>query len=98
VQEPEAADWVQRRRAGKGGLKALYAAAVSSDGRFLAVGGGDRKVHVFDAAGGQHVAAYPGHRDTISGLAFREGTHTLYSSSYDRTVKIWSIDDGAYGA
>ena len=52
---------------------------------------------MFDALAGQHVASYPGHRDIISGLAFREGSHTLYSSSFDRTVKIWSIDDGAYG-
>lgn len=44
--EPEAADWVQRRGVGKGGLRALYAAALSTDGRFLAVGGGDRKVCV----------------------------------------------------
>ncbi|KAI8474140.1 MAG: WD40-repeat-containing domain protein [Monoraphidium minutum] len=94
--EPEAADWVRKRGGGKGAAKALYAAALSSDGRFLAVGGGDRKVHVFDAAGGQHVASYPGHRDVISGLAFREGGHTLFSASFDRTVKIWSVDDGAY--
>jgi len=40
--------------------------------------------------------AYPGHRDAISGLAFREGTHTLLSAGFDRAVKLWSIDDGAY--
>lgn len=96
VAEPEAADWVRRRGGGKGALKALYAAALSSDGRYLAVGGGDRKVHIFDTSSSHHVASYPGHRDAVSGLAFREGTHTLYSSSFDRTVKIWSIDDGAY--
>lgn len=32
----------------------------------------------------------------VSGLSFRPGTHTLYSCSYDRTVKIWSLDDAAY--
>jgi hypothetical protein len=56
------------------------------------------QVHIFDALAGSHVASYPGHRDIISGLAFREGTHTLYSASFDRTIKIWSIDDGVYGA
>ena len=134
---PEAADWVKRGGVGNGGLTALYAAALSSDGRFFAAGGGDRKarvhtrgrrgrarprvllpglrgtalippsppapralrqVHVFDAVSGGHVASYPGHRDVVSGLAFREGTHTLYSASFDRTVKVWSLDDGAYGA
>lgn len=32
----------------------------------------------------------------VTGLSFRPGTHTLYSCSYDRTVKIWSLDDAAY--
>jgi ribosomal RNA-processing protein 9 len=29
-------------------------------------------------------------------LAFRDGSHTLYSCGFDRTVKIWSLDDSAY--
>jgi hypothetical protein len=33
----------------------LLAAAVSSDGKFLAVGGGDKMVHVFEAGSGTHV-------------------------------------------
>jgi WD40 repeat protein len=52
---------------------------------------------LFDAAAGLHVASYPGHRDIISGLAFKDGSHTLFSSSFDRTIKVWSVDDGAYG-
>ena len=51
---------------------------------------------MFDVASGQHVSAYPGHRDLISGLVFQEGTHTLMSGSFDRTVKLWSLDDEAY--
>ena len=70
-------EWVKRnpRQASKRGL---YAAALSSDGKFLAVGGGDRKVHVFDAATGAFLQSFPGHRDTISALAFRDGTHQLF--------------------
>lgn len=37
------------------GKGALVAAAVSSDGQFLAVGGGDRKVHVFDARSREYI-------------------------------------------
>jgi WD40 repeat protein len=32
----------------------------------------------------------------VTGLAFREDTHVLYSGSFDCTVKIWSLDDRAY--
>ena len=39
---------------------------------------------------------FPGHKDVVSGLAFREGTHELYSAGFDRTVKLWSLDDRAY--
>lgn len=37
-----------------------------------------------------------GHRSGISGLVFRRNTHTLYSSSLDRTVKIWNLDETSY--
>lgn len=95
-EELRRADWVKPAARQGGGRASLLAAAVSSDGAYLAVGGGDKKVHVFDARSGQHLHAYPGHRDIVTALAFREGTHTLLSGSFDRTVKIWSLDDGAY--
>ena len=40
--------------------------------------------------------AFPGHKDAVSGLAFREGTHELFSASFDRSIKLWSVDDKAY--
>lgn len=42
------------------------------------------------------VQGFSHHRDIVTGLAFRDGTHELYSGSFDRTVKIWSLDDRAY--
>ena len=29
----------------------------------------------------------------MAGLAFRGGTHELCSASFDRSVKVWSLDD-----
>ncbi|KAG1675461.1 hypothetical protein FOA52_001760 [Chlamydomonas sp. UWO 241] len=88
-------DWVKRnpRAASKLGL---YAVALSYDSKYLAVGGGDKKVHVFDALSGKFLQSFPGHRDVISALAFRDASHQLFSASYDRTVKMWSLDDRAY--
>ena len=48
------ADWVKRGPR-QSGAASLLAAAVSGDGRYLAVGGGDRKVHVWDARSRQYV-------------------------------------------
>ena len=30
------------------------------------------------------------------GLAFRKGSHDLFSASHDRSVKIWNLDEMAY--
>ena len=37
------------------GARALLAAAVSDDGRYLAAGGGDARVHVWDLRSSQYV-------------------------------------------
>jgi len=125
-----APEWVRPAARLSGGDAALFAAAVSSDGRFLAVGGGSKDVHVFDvgsgaapsaagggsagngggggasllappsarapAAAGSHLFTFPGHKDAVTGLCFREGSHDLYSCALDRTVKLWSAAEGAY--
>ena len=36
------------------------------------------------------------HRDAVTGLVFRRGTNQLYSSSKDRTIKTWSLNELAY--
>ncbi|KAF5837154.1 WD40-repeat-containing domain protein [Dunaliella salina] len=82
------ADWV-RQKARSTSQLALHAVAVSSDGAFLAVGGGDKKVHVFDGRTGDFIQSFPGHRDAVTYLAFREGSHQLFSGSLNRTVKLW---------
>ena len=32
----------------------------------------------------------------LQGLVFQRGTHELFSCSFDRTVKIWNLDEMAY--
>jgi ribosomal RNA-processing protein 9 len=88
-------EWVSPS-ARQGSAGALLAAAVSSDGRYLAAGGGGRVVHVWDARSGAHLRAFPGHKDAVTALAFREGTHQLFSGSLDRSIKSWELDDMAY--
>jgi ribosomal RNA-processing protein 9 len=80
----------------QGSRKALLAAAVSCDGSYLAVGGGDKKVHVYDTRSRKCIKSFGGHKDEVSALAFRRGTHQLFSASLDRAVNIWSLEDMAY--
>lgn len=39
---------------------------VSSDGRYLAAGGVDRSIHVWDVRTHQYLRAFAGHRGTVS--------------------------------
>ncbi|KAJ1861363.1 pre-rRNA processing protein [Coemansia sp. RSA 2703] len=70
--------------------------AVSSDGRYVATGGRDRRIHIWSVADDKHLAAFHQHKDAITGLVFRRGFNHLYSCSADRMVKLWNIDELAY--
>ncbi|KAI9122702.1 hypothetical protein K1719_006542 [Acacia pycnantha] len=76
--------------------KHVLALAVSSDSRYLATGGLDRHVHLWDTRTREHVQAFQGHKGPVSCLTFRQGTSELFSGSFDRSVKIWNAEDRTY--
>lgn len=63
---------------------------------FQATGDNSKLVMLWDASQLQLIHTFKGHRDSVTGLAFRRKTHTLFSCGADRCVKIWSVDDMAY--
>jgi ribosomal RNA-processing protein 9 len=74
----------------------ILCVAVSQSGRFLATGGEDKKVVIWDTASLKPLKAFTQHRDVVYALSFRRNTHTLYSASADRTIKIWNLDEMTY--
>ncbi|GAA0157116.1 hypothetical protein LIER_38403 [Lithospermum erythrorhizon] len=74
----------------------VLALTVSYDNRYLATGGLDRHIHLWDIRTREHLQAFPGHRGPVSCLAFRQGTTELFSGSFDRAIKIWNAEDRAY--
>ncbi|KAF1763684.1 hypothetical protein GCK72_003629 [Caenorhabditis remanei] len=70
----------------------IYAVAVSPDQKFIASGGYDQIVKIWNFDSLDHIKDLSGHRGPIFSLAFQLRTNNLFSSSQDRSVKMWDID------
>uniref|UniRef100_A0A6G1SBH1 U3 small nucleolar RNA-interacting protein 2 n=1 Tax=Aceria tosichella TaxID=561515 RepID=A0A6G1SBH1_9ACAR len=74
-------------------VKHINAIAISSDDKFLATGGWDRKVRIWSPTDLKWLHTFTLHRQEITTLAFRRGHHTLYSGSADKSVMLWTLED-----
>ncbi|CAM0948872.1 unnamed protein product [Alopecurus aequalis] len=74
----------------------VLALAVSSDGRYLATGGMDRHIHLWDVRSREHIQAFSGHRGPVACLAFGLDSPELFSGSYDRSIMQWNAEDRTY--
>lgn len=74
----------------------VLATAVSTDGKYCATGGRDRKVRIFDLRTNQEIKAFEGHRDAVTSLSFRPDSNSLFSGSLDRCVKHWDLNEMGY--
>ncbi|KAF8473935.1 WD40-repeat-containing domain protein [Kalaharituber pfeilii] len=79
-----------------GHVDEIIAMAISHDGKFLATGGKDNRIVVWDPETLKPLKIFKQHRSPVMGLAFRRNTHQMYSCSADRTVKSFSLDELAY--
>ena len=67
---------------------ALYAAALSPDGKTLATGSYDQKIKLWNVETGKEIKTLSGHNGAVFSLAFRPDGKILASASADRTVKL----------
>ncbi|ULU08660.1 hypothetical protein L3Y34_019689 [Caenorhabditis briggsae] len=70
----------------------IFAVAVSPDQKFVASGGFDQAVKIWNFDTLDHVKDLSGHRGPIFSLQFQLKTNNLFSASQDRAVKMWDID------
>jgi roadblock/LC7 domain-containing protein len=70
----------------------VNAVALSADGKFLATGAGDNRVHVWELATGKEIGAFPLLKQPVYAVAFAPDGKTLVSGGADKTVRIWQLD------
>ena len=76
-----------------GHSREVYAVAFSpnDDSPWIASGGEDSNVNVWDSRTGKLVRSFRGHTGLVSSLAFSPDGRRLYSGSRDTTVKVWDL-------
>ncbi|THC99831.1 hypothetical protein EYZ11_000643 [Aspergillus tanneri] len=85
-----------------GHTKNILSVAVSPSGKFIATGGEDHKLIIWDAATLTPMKTFTQHRDSVSGLAFARHISTmssgeqLFTGSFDRTIKTWSLSSAGH--
>lgn len=71
----------------------VYALSFSPQGHFLASGGGDSLVKLWDA-NGNLVSSLLGHKGIVYRVSFDASSSRLASASADHTAKIWDVQSG----
>jgi WD40 repeat protein len=72
--------------------EAVVSLAFSGDNQFLASGGDDGKLWLWEVLNDK-TAVLPGHSDSVTSLQFLPGGHVLASGSADRAVKLWDAKE-----
>ncbi|ACF15145.1 WD-40 repeat protein [Chloroherpeton thalassium ATCC 35110] len=72
----------------------ISAVAFSNNGQFIATGGWDNQVKLWDAQTGKLVQTFKGHMSAILDLKFTNDGKTLISSSRDESIIFWNLRNG----
>jgi WD40 repeat protein len=73
----------------------LVTLAFSPDGRFLASGGEDGSLGVWDLSTGHLAASKPAHRGRLACVAFSPDGRVLASGGWDGLVRLWDVAPGS---
>ncbi|QVL33612.1 PD40 domain-containing protein [Telmatocola sphagniphila] len=70
----------------------VLAIAVSPDGQFLATGGKDNSIKIWDLTkNGLLLRTFFGHSSEVTSLKFTSDSRTLVSGSLDQTIRVWDV-------
>src|SRR5216684_1038246 len=72
----------------------IYAVAWSPNRRYIASGGHDRVVDVWDATSGAISYIYRGHAAGVTSIAWSPDGRQIASASLDKTIQVWDVASG----
>ena len=70
----------------------MWAMALSPNGRWLATGGNDQSIHLWDLPTRREVRRLRGHDGPVWSLAFSPDSRSLASGGWDGTVSFWDVE------
>ncbi|MBI2478299.1 MAG: hypothetical protein HYV60_06550, partial [Planctomycetia bacterium] len=71
--------------------------SVAFGGNMIATGGADRQLRLYEP-NGKLLATLPGHTDWISSVAFSPDAKTIATSSLDRSIRTWNVEQAIAAA
>ncbi|MDQ2888004.1 MAG: WD40 repeat domain-containing protein [Chloroflexota bacterium] len=71
----------------------IYTVAWSPNSKYIAAGGLDTQVRIWDAATGELVPTHTSHNQPIMSVQWSHDSKNIVSSSFDKTVQIWTMPD-----
>jgi hypothetical protein len=72
----------------------IYKLVISPNDQLVATGGSDGKISIWEIGNGQNTLNIKAHEGYVIGLTFTPDSKRLISSSFDRWIKIWDIENG----
>lgn len=73
----------------------VTAVAATPDGRWVATGGADHQVRVWDLSSGEQTVLLSGHTDSLRATAISSDGRRVVSGGRDRTIRVWDPTTGA---
>jgi WD40 repeat protein len=76
------------------GVGDMNCVAYSQDDRFVLTGSDDSSPRLWDAATGQQIRSFVGHKDEVKSVAFSSDSRFVLTGSKDQTARLWDVTTG----
>jgi WD40 repeat protein len=72
----------------------IFSITFSPDGKYLASGGRDKIIKMWEVRSGKEIRTFSGHTDRIKSVTFSSDGNKLASGSDDHAIKLWDVNTG----